>query len=173
MAHEESDHHKEVYAHAGLALYKAQCLEFEVCNFLVLHELATNRTITAEERDAFISRAERQTLGALLRELGTVINAPVDFQDLLADALEKRNFFIHRYFSERIGNFVTPDGLDRMIIELQSLVSLFDRADKSVGSFTSVARRTLGISDEHVRRTAEELYGNLVAEKLFRQNGAI
>jgi hypothetical protein len=73
MSYDEDDHHKEVYAHAGLALYKAQCFEVEVYNFLLLHHLSTNRTITSEEYDTFINRAERKTLGGMLHEMRDVV----------------------------------------------------------------------------------------------------
>lgn len=167
MIYDEDDHHKEIYAYAGLALYKAQCLEVEVCNLLVVHELVTNRTITADERDAFINRAERQTLGALLNELRNTITIDDDFEDLLVNALQKRNFFIHEYFRDRIAGFMSADGRDELIQELKEYVSLFDQADNRVQVFTSNARQVLGMTDEYLHPIAADMYGHDMAERLF------
>jgi len=172
MIYNEDDHHKVVYAYAGRALYKAQCLEVEVCNFLVVHELVSNRTISADERDAFIDRAERQTLGRLLRDLRNAVTVDDDFEDLLGNALQTRNFFIHDYFRDRIARFMSADGRDKMIQELQEFVSLFEDADTRVQEFTTNARQALGMTDEYVRPIAADMYGEEMAEQLFGPKNA-
>ena len=172
MIYDEDDHHKEVYAYAGLALYKAQCLEVEVCNFLILHHIVSNRKITADERDAFINRAERQTLGRLLHEMRRVVNVDDDFEDMLANSLQKRNFFIHDYFRDRVAGFMCADSRDDLIKELQELASLFEQSDSRVQLLTNNARQALGLTDEHIRSVLADMFSEEVAERWYGETNA-
>lgn len=65
---EKSEQCKEVYAHAGLALYWAQRLEKSLGNFLCLHGRVSGECVTLPEFDALEERVEAQTLGRLLSD---------------------------------------------------------------------------------------------------------
>ena len=88
----KSEHCKEVYAHAGLALYWAQCLEKSLENFLLLHSRLTGVCITLEEFDAFEESVEVQTLGRLLADTRKKVRFEDGAEELLATALQRRNY---------------------------------------------------------------------------------
>ena len=69
----EDEHHKEVYAHFGLAIYLAQCIEYGIVNAISLYDLIPNRrhmftdkTIWSNEVDRFFDEKFELTMGRLI-----------------------------------------------------------------------------------------------------------
>lgn len=69
----EDEHHKEVYAHFGLAIYLAQCIEYGIVNAISLYDLILNRrqmftdkTIWSNEVDVFFDEKFELTMGRLI-----------------------------------------------------------------------------------------------------------
>jgi len=165
----EEGQHKELYAFAGLALFKAQCLEAELSNLYVLHRLQTGEVSTEEQRDAMIDRSDSLTLGKLIRESLPRLpdNAPLAEQ--LADALRTRNTFIHHYFRDRAEQHATAWGRDAIIAELQTFIGIFENADRALQHHTASEIRRVGLSHGRLLSAAQEMFGSEIAGRLFPQ----
>ncbi len=92
-----NEHVKTVYAHYGLALYLAGCLEHGLANALVYLNLIPQKARTirtkegwAAEFDSFMDRNFEQTLGRLIRKLRDVTVVSPEFEDKLTQALKQR-----------------------------------------------------------------------------------
>lgn len=60
---------KDVYAHYGLAMYLAQCLEHGIVNALVILRLPEKEKHTRHDIDEFMEGRFQKTLGTLIKHL--------------------------------------------------------------------------------------------------------
>jgi len=159
----EDEHVKTVYARFGLAMYLAQVLEHGLANALMSAELLPRRAGKPVPRkqweaefNAFMDQQFQQTLGRLIRALKSATSVPSDLEGLLTEALEKRNFLAHHYFRERAEAFMSREGRDKMIEELQRAQKLFDDADARLTEVAKPLRERYGLTDERLRPFEEE-----------------
>jgi hypothetical protein len=61
----------------------------------------------------------------MIRSLKAVTPIPSDLETVLTDTLTKRNFLAHHFFRERSDEFMSQEGREKMIEELQNAQSLF------------------------------------------------
>lgn len=160
-----NEHVKTVYAQFGLALYLAQVLEHGLANALMFAELLPRRAGKPVPRkeweaefDAFMDRQFEQTLGRLIRGLRSVTSVPTDLEGLLTDALNTRNFLTHHFFRERAEHFMSRDGREKMIQELERAQKLFDAADERLTDVAKPLREKYGLSDEKLKPFEEEYF---------------
>lgn len=157
---EKSEQCKEVYAHAGLALYWAQCLEKSLENFLCLHGQSSGECVTLTELDALEGRVEAQTLGRLFNDTRKQARFDKGAEELLATALDRRNFIAHRFFKERAEAFMSRAGRDQMIVELIEIQDCFRKADIVATVICKALQKVLGISDEMIEQELKRLVPN-------------
>jgi len=157
---EKSEQCKDVYAHAGLALYWAQCLEKSLENFLCLHARVAGECVTLTELDALEERVEAQTLGRLLADTRKHVRFGNGAEELLATALERRNFLAHQFFKERAEAFVSRAGRDQMVTELIEIRESLRSADVAATVICKALQKVLGISDEMIERELKRLDPN-------------
>lgn len=157
------EHVRSVYAHFGLAVYLAQVFEHGLINALVFLELLPNRAGNPvpqkqweAEFDSFLERNFETTLGKLIRSLKAVTPIPSDLEAVLSDALTKRNFLAHHFFRERSDEFMSQEGRERMIVELQNTQALFDGADAKLSEATKSAMEKYGFTDKRVEQFLEQ-----------------
>jgi hypothetical protein len=143
----ETDQTRDIYAHAGHALYLEQCFEMSFQNLLTVHARLSSRSVTLTELESGEGEAQRQALGGLLREVEQIVPFDASTELILGDALQKCNCLAHRYFRERAAEIRSPDGRDRMIAELESFQRCFTHADGLASSIAQSAGRILGITD--------------------------
>jgi len=77
-------------------------------------------------------------------------------QVTLANALTKRNFLAHHFFRERSDEFLSQDGREKMIAELQDAQALFETADAMLYEATRPARERYGFTEERIEQMIEE-----------------
>jgi hypothetical protein len=138
---------KEVYAHYGLALYLAQCLEHGIVNALVILRLPEKEKFTRHDIDEFMNGKFQKTLGILIKHLKSELTLPLDLESLLTDALNRRNYLAHHYFRERVDHFVMRDGRTKMLNEIQSDQKLFEKADDELSKVMKPLRAAHGLTD--------------------------
>jgi hypothetical protein len=162
--HDEDEHVKEVYARFGLAVYFAQVLEHGLVNALVILDLIPSRRHLARspdewgaEVDAFMDRHFQATMGRLMRSLRAVTQVEADLEQLLNDALSKRNWLAHDFFRERATEFMTADGREQMLREADGCRDLFQSADKRLETIVAPLRKKAGITDELLAREYQRL----------------
>jgi hypothetical protein len=153
--HDESEHVKEVYARFGLAIYYAQVLEHGLVNALVILDLIPSRRHLARsgeewgtEVDAFMDRHFETTMGRLMKNLRDVTQVGVDLENLLCDAIKKRNWLAHNYFRERATEFMSSAGREQMLREVDECRDLFQTADQRLEGIVAPLRSKAGITDE-------------------------
>jgi hypothetical protein len=162
MSQDSRDEHvKTVYAHFGLALYLAQILEHGLANALISAELLPRRTGKPvpktqweAEFDLFMNEQFNKPLGRLISGLRKATSVPVDLEALLTTALKTRNFLAHHFFRERAESFMSCDGREKMIKELESAQRLFEAADEKLTVESDSLRRrfTPPSLADHARR---------------------
>lgn len=164
MSDDSADAHvKTVYAHFGLALYLAQVLEHGLANALMCTELLPRRAGKPVPRkeweaefDMFMNQQFEQTLGRLIRGLRNATSVPIELEGLLTDALKTRNFLTHHFFRERAEAFMSRDGREEMIHELERAQRLFEAADDKLVGTVKPLREKYGLTDERMKPIEEK-----------------
>lgn len=158
-------HVKEVYAHFGLAHYLAQVLEHGIVNTFVCLELVPSKLKSTEVKtsaewtanfDEFMDRKFEATLGKLIRGLREHAVVTKELENTLSAALVKRNWLAHGYFRDRASAFLTTEGRNAMILELQESQKLFENADQMLESATKPTRLKYGFTDERIAAAVAE-----------------
>lgn len=163
-AHDKGEHVKEVYARFGLAVYSAQVLEHGLVNALMILDLIPSRRHLARSRDewgtevdAFMDRHFGATMGRMLKNLRDVTQVDADLENLLRDALSKRNWLVHDFFRERITEFMSTAGREQMLREVDECRNLFKTADERLETIVGPLRRKAGITDDLLEREYRHL----------------
>ena len=118
-----------VFACFGSAVQHAQRFEAEVVGLLVACARLEATPLSLAELDGLDNKLQKQTLGALLKRWST--QATIDensYAQLLTDALQTRNFLIHRYFLERDEALGDEAGRFRLLRELVKIQTKFEEA---------------------------------------------
>jgi len=160
----ESEQIREVYAHYGLAMYWAQCLEQSIFQHLLFfdHFPKALKTYTtpdnwAEDFDRYEAQELSQTMGKLIRRLREVGQPTDSIEGALAKALKGRNWLAHGYFADRAIEFTDPDGREEMIEELDELRDSFRACAVELDAVSMPAARKLGFTDEMLEKTQAEM----------------
>lgn len=145
---ERDDLVRDVYAHFGVAIYKAQVLEHGLANAMTYASKAAGRLSTLPDFDAFIESKFEKTLGALIADLKRHVQIDSTLESTLKAALTKRNWLAHHYFRERSEAFMSDEGCNDMISELEAATDLFDRADKALDVVSKPLAAKIGVTDD-------------------------
>jgi hypothetical protein len=155
---------KEVYARFGLAVYFAQVLEHGIVNALVILDLIPSRRHLARsadewasEVDAFMDRHFQASMGRLMTNLRDITQVDDALEQLLGEALRKRNWLVHHFFRERATEFMSSPGREQMISEVDGCRDLFQCADKMLEATVTPLRRKAGLTDELLTREYERM----------------
>ncbi len=125
---------KEILENLGRALYECQRLELTFARIIQDLHLLTGR-IQGEDilerlkafQETLTSRSKR-TLGRLLNELKELAKLDNDSAHLLADALEKRNEIVHRFFYKHVVAMITPGGRHVILDDLAMSIEVIQAA---------------------------------------------
>lgn len=102
----EDDHVREVYAHAGLALYMAQVLEHGLANVIVFARAGSPEFHSVQDYEDALDDLLRKTMGQQLRRALDHIDFAEDQVAALEDALGWRVHLVTQVC--RLGNRVEP-----------------------------------------------------------------
>jgi len=149
---EESAQIREVYAHFGLAMYLLQCVERGIAIVLTTEYGPGIRKITRSQYDELLQSLFKQTLGTLIARLRRVTTLPNDFEARLRDVLETRNWLTHHYFWERAGKFMTQQGREAMLQELEEIRRRLEEIDAYFDGIAGAWAERHGITKETIDR---------------------
>jgi hypothetical protein len=149
---DDGEQHKEVYARFGLAAYWAQCIETSLNLFYLMYPRVNNPTLTVATLDSMEASRRKQTLGQLINDFRKYVELDAGSEQLLRNALDKRNFLMHRYFEDRADYFMSKGGRTQMIEELTEIAVDLQIADKLIGVVYRCLQHELGITDEAIDR---------------------
>lgn len=155
---------RDVYAHFGLAMYLAQCLEQSMFIHLMFFDFFPrnikdfkDQQHWAQEFDKYESLELGKTMGRLIQTFKDAGQPTDDIKALLAKALVERNRLAHKYFSENAEAFMTASGRGEMIAELESIQSLFRAASSMIDAITIPVARRYGLTEEMEKRAIVEM----------------
>ena len=156
----ESEQIKEVYAHFGLAMYMAQCLERGLAITLATRYGPGPTKITRAGFDELLDRLFSRTLGQLVREIGRLAELNEEEEERLQQALHKRNWLAHRFFWDRAADFTSRARRVSMIQELQEAVNTFEALEQLFMRKTTEWEESRGITHQSIEGEMERLLGN-------------
>jgi len=160
----ESEQVREVYAHYGLAMYWAQCLEQSIFQHLLFfdHFPKAVKAYTTPENwakafDRYEAQELGQTMGKLIRRLREVGQPTESVERALAKALKSRNWLAHGYFADRAIEFTDSNGRQEMIEELDELRDSFRACAGDLDAVSMPAARKLGFTEDALEKARAEM----------------
>ena len=131
----------EVYRKFGEVSEAAQLLETELGNLLLTHKCIDGGLLehpNAIRATAIYARINKQTLGALVRSLGSIVDSIDDLEKLLSDAVASRNRLTHSFYLQHNFRRNSHDGRDVMLCDLEAIHEELLEAYKTVLLFSGV-----------------------------------
>ena len=146
---------RDTYAHFGLAIFQAQILEIEIVTSMVIAMFPKKDLIGRQGISTFMDQQSTYTLGKLLQELKKYASVSDELEQILKEALEKRNWLVHYYFKERAEEFMSSAGCNLMISELEGAQQIFGDATHTLNTSVKPIRGRFGLTDEVIDREVE------------------
>ncbi|MAF81200.1 hypothetical protein CL628_04270 [bacterium] len=144
----ESGDEREVFAFYGLASFNAQCAEKALVNFAMSYRLVDKSALNQEEWIEMYDGLNPHTFGRLLNQVKTQVVLPDEILTHLNSSLKKRNWLAHDFFYDYAVHMSDIDGRVEMIKELQSLINLFQIADRAIETLSQKVWDRFGINEE-------------------------
>ncbi|MBI9001282.1 hypothetical protein M0E87_09230 [Corynebacterium sp. CCM 9185] len=154
---DDGSRQKEVYAAAGLALYKGQVWERGMINLVLIMNLAKGKIADVEDWDRREVDLSSLTAGRLRKLIEKEGLAPIDTLEMWGEARDFRNYLAHRFFYENAVSFMTDEGSQAMLDELDKMIRFFEAADRKTRSVVEDTSRKLGITHEVIKEMGEQL----------------
>jgi hypothetical protein len=138
---------RQVYAKFGAAMFQGQALEHEIVNLIVWSGVSDGTYSSYKETQTANVKMFSETMGVLKQVLISRRIDLANLEDDLVRAVGLRNFLAHSYFRERAAAFITHEGRERMIAELDSSIEFFIKVDAELTSFTREIIGSRGLLD--------------------------
>ena len=125
----------EVYRKFGEVFEAAQLLETELGNVLIRHECIDAGLLdqsNPNKATAIFDKINDQTLGKLIRSLGSIGDSNEELEQLLRDALASRNRLTHSFYLQHNFRRNSDDGRDVMLHDLEVIHDNFLEAYKAI-----------------------------------------
>ena len=125
----------DLYRKYGEASEAAQLLETELGNLLLEHECIDAGLFKYSDPDratAIYRRINKQTLGQLIRSLGSIGESNVELDRQLDRALASRNRLTHAFFLQHNNRLNSDHGRDVMLRDLEAIHQQLLEAYKAV-----------------------------------------
>ena len=96
----------------GLAILDSQRLENQIAFMMLL----VNEDFDFEDKDHdekidnYMLNLSKKTLGGLMTQIKRILEVSEDFNSILEEALDARNYLMHRLLNDQGENFLTRDG---------------------------------------------------------------
>jgi len=137
-----SDDLKALYFEFGRTAEMAQVMELEAGNLaLAFVSLAFDPSkITDEERRIFkeiIDDVNSRTFGNLLKQIRKIGSISEGIEKTISDALEKRNYLIHKFFRCHNLQINSVEGRKEMMAELEEIYKSLSRAHATLSGMTN------------------------------------
>jgi|LSQX01.2.fsa_nt_gb hypothetical protein len=164
---EKSELIKEVFTRFGTAYFESEVLHRGLCNIYVFTTFDKPESITKPRIDEKLKYAYSLTLGQVIKE--SKQHFPIEIQDQLDIALNKRNYLAHNFWFNQNHLMFDEQGLARLQNELIDLTTFFDELDKVITGFYHPIRQYFGITDEMVQEINARLLQGEEDEPLIAQ----
>jgi hypothetical protein len=140
---------RTLYFEFGRTAEMAQVMEMEAGNLALAYvSLAFDPgTITDEERRLFrttIDDVNSRTFGNLLKQIRKIGNVSDGIEETVSDALEKRNYLVHKFFRHHNLQINCDEGREEMITELREIHQVLSRAHAVLAGMTHTFNQAFG-----------------------------
>jgi hypothetical protein len=145
-----------LYLEFGRTAEVAQIMEMEAGNLaLSFVSLAFDPSkITDDERGllrAIVDDVNSRTFGNLLKQIRTIGGVSESIQRIVEEALEKRNYLVHKFFRSHNLRINSEEGRNEMIADLRAIHESLSRAHAVLAGMTQTLNQAFGrpnISDQ-------------------------
>ena len=131
----------EVYRKFGEVSEAAQLLETDLGTLLLQHKCIDAGLLehrSSEKATAICDQINKQTLGQLIRSLGSIGNSIVDLEQVLNAALDSRNRLAHSFYLRHNFRRNSDDGREVMLRDLDAIHEDLLEAIKAVSLLSGV-----------------------------------
>jgi hypothetical protein len=163
----DEDNEQQLYALCGEALCWAQMLEQEILNSILLHAVARGTVASRADLDDLLYRKDKQPLRHKLDEIFQRVRTEPDLRPIFYEALDKRNFFVHRFFWDRWELSFANEGREQLIVEVRDLGELFQSAYLFAKGITDLYAKQVGLPDEMVCQELKRMLPEELRKKVF------
>jgi hypothetical protein len=153
----DEDNEQRLYARCGEALCWTQMFEQEILNGLLLHAVARKTVPSLAEAEDLLYRRDKQPLRHRLNEIFQRVRPEPDLLPTFYEALEKRNFLVHRFFWDRMELSFTREGREQLIVEVGALAELFRRAYRFMKALTDLYAKQAGVTDAMILQEVKRM----------------
>lgn len=160
-----SEQCKEVYAHYGLAMFRAQCVEQSIIQLLIFFDFFPEKVphYTSKEQwemdfDSFTGDLSSKTMGQLINKLHDVNAIDADGDSKLRDALKKRNWLAHSFFVDHALTFLSEEGRLKIVTELEACTSHFGEVEDMLNPITYRLCEKYGLTKEKLREIELQMF---------------
>lgn len=162
---DKSEHCKEVYAHHGLAMYRAQCVEQSIVQLLIYFDFFAKQVPLfksveqwKQDFDNFDQVMSAKTMGQLVKKLVDLGAVDPSIETLLREGLKARNYLAHRFFVDHALNFLSEEGRNKMIVEAEENCKLFNEIEEMLNPITHALSEKYGITQEQLKEIEQMLF---------------
>lgn len=148
---------RQIFAYFGLAMYWAQCIEHGIANVAVATGQRDGVITTEDEFAVDHATMLRRTMGQARKELLERRPDLTEFEDKLSRAVTLRNFLAHAYFRERSAAFMTADGKEAMVKELERAAEFMEEVNDDFVALSVDMVRATGGTEERLAEIYETL----------------
>lgn len=154
---------REVYSRFGLAMYLAQVLEYGLVNVMAVFSIIPKRKTYCNNceweaaHDDFYKEELGNTFGTIMKKLQKMEVIPSELMARLWEAKEKRDYLAHRFFREHDKDFFVKEGRASMILECETIITIFSNLDHEIENMISPIREQYGITTVKIEEALESL----------------
>lgn len=144
----------------GLAVLDSQRLEYSI-GFLMLlsrKDFDFSNKNQDEEIDEYMLNLSKKTLGTLIKQLQKLIEVSDEFIERLEEALDARNYLIHRFLNHQGEKFLTKDGRIEILNLVKEKRKILYECYFFLAPFIQVLMELRGIPAEYFINEISEKY---------------
>ena len=143
MLESEEGQVNAVFACCGSAVQRAQLFEYSLTRFLQIYSKIAADTANIDDL------GERMTMGQLLKKVKQRVAIYSDsVEGWLSNALEQRNFLIHRFFLERGSQLGQKRGREQLLKELMEIHTILDDGSTLINAMRIAMCEAWDIEDD-------------------------
>jgi hypothetical protein len=156
---------------AGAALYDSQAFEQGLIYLLyLLSKLEGTEDLEQRSIEDILENKKKKTAGQIIGILKKHVSLTAEVEGILSDALDERNFIIHRFFTDNIERILDPKEIDNLVNDIKKrrhamgkCRAYFDTAIKTL------AEAIDGVSIDHIEKKAVETFMAEMSEPIQRR----
>jgi hypothetical protein len=139
----------ELYCKYGRTVEMAQVMELAAGNLALafISVMFDPKTINDEQRRMFksvIDDVDKRTFGNLLIQIRKTVTISEEIEQTVTEALEKRNYLIHRFFRKHNFAINSEEGRQAMNIELDDIYRALNLAHALLYGMTHTLNQAFG-----------------------------